>query len=68
MVAGRLKPGELLPSENQLAKEMSITRVTVRHAMASLENDGLIRRIQGKGTFTLTKGAERPRFSLRRKA
>ncbi len=51
MVAGRLKPGELLPSENQLAKDFGMTRVTVRHAMASLENDGLIRRVQGKGTF-----------------
>jgi len=51
MVAGRLKPGQALPSENEFAEKLGITRVTIRQAMASLENDGLIRRVRGKGNF-----------------
>jgi DNA-binding LacI/PurR family transcriptional regulator len=49
--AGRLKPGDLLPTEQQLAATWSIARSTVRQAMAALERDGLIQRIQGRGTF-----------------
>jgi GntR family transcriptional regulator, arabinose operon transcriptional repressor len=51
LVAGRLKAGQLLPSESQFAEMLGITRKTVRRAMASLESDGLIRREQGKGNF-----------------
>jgi GntR family transcriptional regulator, arabinose operon transcriptional repressor len=51
MAAGCLKPGEALPSESEFAKRLGITRVTVRQAMASLENEGLIRRVQGKGNY-----------------
>ncbi|MDY0165349.1 MAG: GntR family transcriptional regulator [Thermoguttaceae bacterium] len=51
MVAGRLKPGERIPSEHRLVRTLGVARTTVRQAMASLERDGLIRRIQGKGTF-----------------
>jgi DNA-binding LacI/PurR family transcriptional regulator len=51
MVAGRLKPGQALPSENRLVDALGVARMTVRQALASLESDGLIRRVQGKGTF-----------------
>ena len=51
MIAGRLKPGETLPSEHRLVATLGVARTTVRQAMASLENDGLVRRVQGKGTF-----------------
>jgi len=51
MMSGRLKPGEAIPSEHRLVETLGIARTTVRQAMASLENEGLIRRIQGKGTF-----------------
>ncbi len=51
MVAGRLKPGQVLPSDRSLMETLGVARTTVRQAMASLENDGLIRRVQGKGTF-----------------
>ncbi|MBN2292479.1 MAG: GntR family transcriptional regulator [Pirellulales bacterium] len=49
--AGRLKPGQAVPSEMQLAQMLEVSRTTVRQAMASMDRDGLIRRIQGKGTF-----------------
>ncbi len=51
MVSGRLKPGQALPSERRLVETLGVARMTVCQVMASLENDGLVRRIQGKGTF-----------------
>lgn len=49
--AGRLKPGDMLPTEQQLAASYAIARSTVRQALAALERDRLIERVQGKGTF-----------------
>ena len=51
MVSGRLKPGEALPSEQRLGEQLGIAPMTVRHAMASLETDGLIRRVPRQGSF-----------------
>lgn len=51
LLAGRLKPGQALPSERHMMETLGVARTTVRQAMAALENDGLIRRVQGKGTF-----------------
>lgn len=51
ILAGRLKPGIAIPSENVLVEQLGVARSTIRQAMSSLEEDGLIRRVQGKGTF-----------------
>ncbi|MBN2292151.1 MAG: GntR family transcriptional regulator [Pirellulales bacterium] len=51
MLSGRLKPGQALPSEPLLAETLGVARMTVRQAMVSLENDGLIRRVKGRGSF-----------------
>ncbi len=51
IIAGRLTPGQALPSENHLVKTLGVARMTIRQTMVSLENDGLIRRVQGKGNF-----------------
>jgi GntR family transcriptional regulator, arabinose operon transcriptional repressor len=51
MLAGRLRPGQALPGERHLEETLGIARLTIRQAMASLESDGLIRRVQGKGNF-----------------
>lgn len=40
-----------LPPEEQLAKELSVSRVTIRSALKDLEQEGLVLRIHGKGTF-----------------
>ncbi|HEX6452440.1 MAG TPA: FCD domain-containing protein [Trebonia sp.] len=46
-----LGPGSRLPTERQLAADLSVTRSGVRHALAALEADGLISREVGRGTF-----------------
>ncbi len=42
--------GSLLPSENEMCRLFGVTRPTVRQALARLENDGFIKRHQGKGS------------------
>ena len=51
MVAGRLAADDALPTEVVLARHFGVGRNTVRHALAELERDGLVRRIRGKGTY-----------------
>ncbi len=48
---GKLTPGEQLPSENSLARQFKISRHTVRQSFGELEQEGLIYREQGRGTF-----------------
>lgn len=48
---GVLAPGDLLPSETELCKAFGISRSTVRQAIGALEEDGLVVRKQGRGTF-----------------
>ena len=48
---GLLKPGDKIPSETQMQKEYGMSRVTVRNAMAELEVEGYIIKVQGKGSF-----------------
>lgn len=40
-----------IPSERQLADELSISRMTVRQAYRILEAEGMLYRIKGRGTF-----------------
>lgn len=45
------KPGDLLPSENNLCIQYGITRPTVRHALDAMLNEGMIRKHKGKGSI-----------------
>lgn len=49
--SNHFKPEEKLPSENDLAKKFQVSRVTVRKALQSLENESFIFRCQGLGSF-----------------
>jgi GntR family transcriptional regulator len=48
---GTLASDEKLPSENELSKKFDVSRVTVRRALQTLENEQLIYRCQGLGSF-----------------
>jgi GntR family phosphonate transport system transcriptional regulator len=49
--SGRFGPGDRLPSENSLSVEFGVNRHTIRRALSVLEEDGLIRVEQGRGSF-----------------
>lgn len=51
LMQGDYQPGEILPSENHLAKSTGFARSTVRQAFAQLEKEGFVKRVQGKGTI-----------------
>jgi len=46
-----LDPNYKLPSENQLSIKFKASRASARHALSELESEGVICRIQGKGSF-----------------
>src|SRR5258708_2941854 len=48
---GELREGDRLPSEPRLAENFGVSRATVREALRSLVDDGLLRRRQGSGTY-----------------
>lgn len=49
--SGIYKIDEKLPPEIELAKEMCVSRMTLRQALSLLKEDGLIKNIQGKGNY-----------------
>jgi GntR family transcriptional regulator len=58
MSSGRIAPGSKLPPEPVLAEEMGVSRPTLREALRSLEEDGLVTRTSGAGTYA----THRPRL------
>jgi GntR family transcriptional regulator len=56
----QLKPGEMIPSERELAETYEISRMTVRQAINNLVSDGYLVRKRGKGTFVAAKKIEQP--------
>ena len=49
--SSQLHPGDPVPSERGLAKIHHVSLMTARHALASLERDGIVERRRGIGTF-----------------
>jgi GntR family transcriptional regulator len=51
IIQGNYPPGTALPKEESLVKLFGVARATVRRALADLENEGLVKRRHGRGTF-----------------
>src|SRR5882672_7258145 len=49
--AGQLHSGDAVASERDLAKIHQVSLMTARHALASLEREGIVERRRGVGTF-----------------
>lgn len=52
---GSTPPGQRLLNEPDLAKQMGVSRATLREAMRTFETQGIIRRRQGSGTYVVGK-------------
>lgn len=48
---GDLAPGDILPSERELAEHFNVSRPTIRQALKELVHEGLLHRKKGKGTY-----------------
>lgn len=57
-------PKEKLPSEKELAEQFKVSRITVRRALQTLENENLIQRSQGRGSFVCDAEAGHPALEL----
>ena len=53
--AGRLKSGDRVPSEKELAERFNVSRITSKKALETLVYQGVISRARGKGSFVSTK-------------
>ena len=54
---GRLRPGDRLPTERDLARRCGVSRITVRAALAGLAKDKLVARRTRTGTIVTEKAA-----------
>lgn len=61
--SGNYETGQLLPSENTLCRDLGVARNTVRQAIKELIQEGLVRRVRGKGSYftgSLNRGGTAP--------
>lgn len=62
LATGDLKPGQLIPSERQLATEYNVSIGTLRKAIDELVENRILIRQQGKGTYVASHDRERLLF------
>lgn len=58
LILNKLKPGDKLPSERELAETLKVSRSSIRDAIRSLELMGLVEPRQGTGTIVREVSAE----------
>jgi GntR family transcriptional regulator, histidine utilization repressor len=49
--SGALRPGQRVPSENELVRDLDVSRMTANRALRELASDGVLVRVAGVGTF-----------------
>ncbi|MEM7056386.1 MAG: GntR family transcriptional regulator [Pseudomonadota bacterium] len=62
VASGEWAPGAMIPSEMALAQEIGASQGTVRKAIDQLCSDGVVTRVQGRGTFVAEQTPERANF------
>src|SRR5215469_4990015 len=61
---GRLKSGDQLPGERELAQQFGVSRTAVREAMKTLCEKGLVEAYSGRGTFVTSGKSQSAKHSL----
>ena len=51
LACGHWQPGALMPSDSELVTQFGVSRMTVTRALRELQNEGLVTRVQGLGTY-----------------
>lgn len=59
---GQWSPGEIIPSEMQLAQELGVSQGTIRKAITELVENNVLTRKQGRGTFVAYHDSQRALF------
>ena len=62
--SGAMKPGEKIPSENELCDRFGLSRQTVRHAISKMSENGLLESRRGSGTYVADQRAEEGQRSV----
>ena len=64
IILGEIHPGEKLPSENDMLESYNVGRLTIRNALALLVQEGMLTKVQGKGTFCTGGSLNRPALDI----
>ncbi len=68
LASGEWRPGDMIPSESELAERFGVSQGTVRKAIDEMADENLLVRRQGKGTFVATHDDPRSFFRFLRLA
>src|SRR5258706_8508085 len=60
IAAGRLRPGDRVPSARQITQEWGVAIATATKALATLQAEGLVRAVVGVGTVVATPAVATP--------
>ena len=69
-IRARIETGEWpvnhrIPSENELVETLGVSRMTANRALRELANEGVITRVQGRGSFVAPKKRSAPALGVR---